>query len=136
MKKIILAIITITNISFASDITALRPIINNAAKEHNVSPIMLEAIIRHESNHGKSNAAKVKNNLAGIMGRKGLKRFNSKEECINTLAKIISKYKQSGRTSVTMIGKKYASDKNWSKQVQKHINAIKAGKHREIDGDL
>ena len=53
MKKIILAIIIITNVSFASDITALRPIINNAAKEHNVSPIMLEAIIRHESNHGE-----------------------------------------------------------------------------------
>lgn len=115
-----------------SDIASLRPHIKKAAEANGVDPILIEAIIRHESAHGESQAARQKNNLAGIMGRNGLRKFKSKEDCIDDLASILAKYKRNGRTSINSIGRKYAEDEGWSAKVKEHYKNIKNGKHGAI----
>lgn len=65
--------------SLADTVTELRPAINEAAAQHGVDPVLMEAIIRHESANATSSAARRKNNLAGIMGRRGQRSYASKE---------------------------------------------------------
>lgn len=113
----------------ASEIIKLRDSIKKSSDKHNVNPILVEAIIRHESAHGTSNAAKNKNNLAGIMRKNKLKTFETKEDCIEQLAQTLAIYKQNGRISLAAIGKKYASDPSWAKKVQIHIDNINNGKY-------
>ena len=77
--------------AMADNVTALRPAINDAAKEHDVDPVLMEAIIRHESAKATSSAARRKNNLAGIMGKKGQRKYESKEACVQDLARLLAK---------------------------------------------
>lgn len=62
------------------------------AKEYNVNPAVLMAIAMHESARGASEAAKVKRNVGGVMGAKGLKKFKSVDSCIEEMAQIVSKH--------------------------------------------
>ena len=62
-------------------VTALRPAIREAAANNGVDPVLMEAIMRHESANATSSAARKKNNLAGIMGRRGQRRYATKEAC-------------------------------------------------------
>lgn len=111
-------------------ITDLRPTINKVAKENGIDPVLMEAIMRHESGHGKSNAARTRNNLAGIMGRKGLRSYSSKAECVSDLGKLLAKYKAKGRVTVAQIGKIYCQDKTpWASHINAQMRNIRAGKY-------
>ncbi len=110
-------------------VTALRPAIREAAAAHGVDPVLMEAIIRHESAHATSKAARRKNNLAGIMGRRGQRRYESKEECVRDLARILGEYKAKGRVSITQIARSYcASRGEWTRCVSANIRDIRKGR--------
>ncbi|MBR1997119.1 MAG: glucosaminidase domain-containing protein, partial [Akkermansia sp.] len=76
--------------AMAENVTALRPAINDAAAQHGVDPVLMEAIIRHESANATSSAARRKNNLAGIMGKRGQRKYESKEACVQDLARLLA----------------------------------------------
>ena len=90
-------------------VAALRPAIREAAAKHGVDPVMMEAIIRHESANATSSAARRKNNLAGIMGRNGQRRFESKEACVAHLAELLGKYRAKGRVTLVQISRVYCA---------------------------
>lgn len=117
----------------ADTVTDLRPAINEAAAAYGVDPVMMEAIIRHESAHATSPAARTKNNLAGIMGRSGQRRYETKEECVQDLARILADYKAKGRVTLTQISRTYcASGGEWVRLVSHNMRAIRAGKWGEV----
>lgn len=110
-------------------VTALRPAIREAAAAHGVDPVLMEAIIRHESAHATSKAARRKNNLAGIMGRRGQRRYESKEDCVRDLARILGGYKAKGRVSITQIARSYcASRGEWTRCVSANVRDIRKGR--------
>lgn len=114
-------------------ISELRPAIHRVAKENGIDPVLMEAIMRHESGHGKSHAARNKNNLAGIMGRRGQRTYKNKEECVADLGRILAKYKARGRVTTAQIGKIYCHPTgSWVSEVNSHIKAIRSGKHGDI----
>ena len=59
-------------------VTALLPALREAAAKNGVDPVLMEAIIRHESANATSSAARRKNKLAGIVGRRGQRRYATK----------------------------------------------------------
>ena len=110
-------------------VTALRPAIREAAAKNGVDPVLMEAIIRHESANATSSAARRKNNLAGIMGRRGQRRFESKEECINNLAEILGKHHAKGRVTLIQLSRVYCESHNsWIRGVTYYMNSIRKGK--------
>lgn len=121
--------------SMADVVSELRPAINQAADKYGVSPVMMEAIIRHESANGKSNAAVKYNNLAGIMAKKGLRRFDSKEDCIEKLGEILKVYQDKGLVSLDKISRRYAPyhSKSWVSKVGIFTRQIEAGRWGELE---
>jgi hypothetical protein len=118
----------------AETVTALRPAIKEAAAKHGVDPVLMEAIIRHESANATSAAARRKNNLAGIMGRNGQRRYESKEACVEDLAQLLAKYRAKGRVTLVQISRAYcASHKTWVSRVSSTMSAIRAGKWGEYN---
>ena len=110
-------------------VTALRPAIREAAAKNGVDPVLMEAIIRHESANATSSAARRKNNLAGIMGRRGQRRYASKEACVQDLAELLAKYRAKGRVTVVQISRAYCSDsKHWASRISSTMSAIRKGK--------
>lgn len=98
-------------------------------KRYGVNAMFLAAVTLVESGGGKSNAAKTKYNVAGIMTRQGnkyvIKKFNNVDECIESLARNISKnYIGQNIVTIENINKKYAEDKNWGNSVVYHINKM------------
>ena len=113
-------------------VTALRPAIREAAAKNGVDPVLMEAIIRHESANATSSAARRKNNLAGIMGRRGQRRYASKEACVQDLAELLAKYRAKGRVTVVQISRAYCSDsKHWVSRISSTMSAIRKGKWGE-----
>ncbi len=120
--------------AMAETVTALRPAINDAAAKHGVDPVLMEAIIRHESANATSYSARCRNNLAGIMGRKGQRRYESKEACVNDLAQILAKYRAKGRVTVAQIGRVYcASHSSWTRHVNGLMGQIRQGKFGALE---
>ena len=118
----------------AENVTALRPAINDAAAQHGVDPVLMEAIIRHESANATSSAARRKNNLAGIMGKKGQRKYQSKEECVQDLARLLAKYRAKGRTTVPQIARVYCqSTSSWIRHVNSYMGQIRSGKFGELE---
>ena len=118
----------------AENVTALRPAINDAAAKHGVDPVLMEAIIRHESANATSSAARRKNNLAGIMGKKGQRKYQSKEECVQDLARLLAKYRAKGRTTVPQIARVYCqSTSSWIRHVNAYMGQIRSGKFGELE---
>jgi hypothetical protein len=110
-------------------VCALRPAIREAAARHGVDPVLMEAIIRHESANATSSAARNKNNLAGIMGRRGQRRYESKEACINHLAEIIGNHRAKGRVTLIQLSRVYCeSHSSWVRGVSYYMNSIRNGK--------
>ena len=110
-------------------VTALRPAIREAAAKNGVDPVLMEAIIRHESANATSSAARRKTNLAGIMGRRGQRRYASKEACVQDLAELLAKYRAKGRVTVVQISRAYCSDsKHWVSRISSTMSAIRKGK--------
>lgn len=118
---------------YADTVSDLRPAIKAAAEENGVDPVLIEAIIRHESGHAKSHAARHKNNLAGIMGRRGQRKYETKEECVADLGRILGKYKARGRVTTAQIGRVYCTVGGWARQVNAHMAAIRSGRHGSLE---
>lgn len=120
--------------AMADNVTALRPAINDAAAKHGVDPVLMEAIIRHESANATSSAARRKNNLAGIMGKKGQRKYASKEDCVQDLARLLAKYREKGRTTVPQIARVYCkSTSTWIRNVNGYMGRIRKGEFGEVE---
>lgn len=132
---ILLTTLLLTGAAFADTVTDLRPVINEAAAANGVDPVLVEAIIRYESAHATSHAAVKKNNLAGIMGRRGQRRYETKEDCVRDLARILGEYKVKGRVTVAQIGRIYCTSGDpWARSVTANMNSIRKGKWGELEG--
>ena len=64
----------------------------NKADKYGVNPVLLMAISMTESARGTSSAALNKNNVGGIMGKKGLRKFSNVESCIDVMAATVAKH--------------------------------------------
>jgi len=111
--------------------------------EYNVNAILIFAIVRLESGNGKSQIAKSKNNLGGIItyekSARVYKSFDSRSDCVIYMAKLLSEnyLTEGGRYyngyTLPDIAKKYsAAPDKWSDyvseliyEIQTSINAIK-----------
>ncbi|WP_422121900.1 glucosaminidase domain-containing protein [Planococcus sp. X10-3] len=81
----------------------------NAGKKYDLDPNFLSAIAIHETGNGSSRAVNEKNNVAGMMGRNGLRSYDSLEESIFDMARNLRQnYLNQGITTVSAVGAKYA----------------------------
>lgn len=119
--------------AWADAVSELRPAIQDAARQNGVDPVLMEAIIRHESANATSRAARTKNNLAGIMGRRGQRVYASKEECVRHLGSILARYKARGRVTVAQIGRIYCQTRSpWAANVRLFMQRIRAGRWGDV----
>jgi len=119
--------------AMADTVADLRPAINEAAARHGVDPVLMEAIIRHESANATSSAARRKNNLAGIMGRRGQRSYQSKEACVHDLARILDNYRAKGRVTVAQIGRVYCQNGSpWARHINHYMHQIRSGRWGDI----
>ena len=106
--------------------------------EYKVNAILILAIVRLESGNGKSNIAKSKNNLGGIItSEKSVrvyKSFDTKSDCVIYMAKLLGEnYLTKGGKyfnghTLTDIAKNYsASPDKWSDLVKDLIYEIQTG---------
>ncbi|MCH6266827.1 glucosaminidase domain-containing protein [Neobacillus citreus] len=106
-----------------------------AGQQFNINPGLLAAIAKHETGNGTSRASIVKNNIAGMMGKSGLKTYASVEDSIMDMARnLSSNYLGKGLSSISSIGSKYAPigaendptglNNHWVKGVSKYFNQI------------
>ncbi len=120
-------------VAVADVVSDLRPAIRDAARQNGVDPVLMEAIIRHESANATSRAARTKNNLAGIMGRRGQRAYSSKEECVKHLGSILAKYRARGRVTVAQIGRVYCQTRSpWAANVRSFMSRIRAGRWGDV----
>lgn len=127
--QILLISMALTVLVAADAVADLRPVIEKAAARHGVDPLFMEAIIRLESGHAASHAARTRNNLAGIMGSKSLRRYVSEEECVWHLASILGNYRAQGRVTVAEVGRIYSSNgRKWAEYIGRLMRAIQNGR--------
>ena len=97
-------------------------------EKYGVNAEFLAAIAIHESGNGSSRAAKKKNNFFGLMGKRGQLSFKTPKECIeyaaNNLTKKDGYYFGKGRYTITSIGRKYASDRKWSRCIVSTMKSL------------
>jgi len=104
----------------------------DAEKKYNVNAWFLAGLAIHESGYGSSKIATEKNNVFGFQAYDAspyasARSFDTKAEGIDTVAKYISEnYLTAGGkyyngVSIDGIGKRYATDPNWSTAVKKHM---------------
>lgn len=118
----------------------------NAEKKYNINGIFLASIAIHESNWGKSQIAKDKNNLFGYGSYDSTPyessfEFDDYSEGIETVAKSLVKYylnpsgtkiydgeKADGKyfngPTLSGVNTRYASDKEWYKKVYKYMETL------------
>ncbi|MGE6487481.1 glucosaminidase domain-containing protein [Paenisporosarcina sp. NPDC076898] len=81
----------------------------NAGKKYDIDPSLLSAIAIHETGNGSSRAINEKNNVAGMMGKNGLRSYDSVEDSIFDMARNLRKnYLNQGIDTIAKIGAKYA----------------------------
>jgi beta-N-acetylglucosaminidase len=96
--------------------------------KYGINAAFMAALVNSESGHGSSKAAKTKNNVAGIMGKDGLRSFDSVEDCLDYLASLLKKnYVNKGVDTISAVQKKYCPvgaendptglNKNWLSSV-------------------
>lgn len=106
-----------------------------AGQKYNLNPLFLAAIAQHETGNGTSRAILEKNNVAGMMGRNGLRTYNTLQESIDAMASNLRRnYLNQGLTTVSQIGAKYAPvgalndptglNNHWVNGVTKKLNAF------------
>ncbi len=119
----------------ADVISDLRPRIREEAQKRDIDPVLLEAILRHESAHGTSKAARDKNNLAGIKAGYRLKRYESKDESVAHLAEVLERYKDRGVSTPRQLSRRYCatSPRQWERYVNLYMTAIQKGDYGKID---
>lgn len=80
-----------------------------AGRKYNINPKLLASIAMHETGNGTSRAANEKNNIAGMMGKNGLRQYDSVEESVFDMARNLRKnYLDKGLDTIAKIGAKYA----------------------------
>jgi hypothetical protein len=106
-----------------------------AGEKYQISPAFLAAVSMHETGNGTSNASRYKNNVAGMMGKNGLKSYDSVEESIFEMARNLrNNYLDEGKTTIAQIGAKYAPvgaandptglNNHWVKGVQSYLDKM------------
>jgi hypothetical protein len=106
-----------------------------AGEKYQISPAFLAAVSMHETGNGTSNASRYKNNVAGMMGKNGLKSYDSIEESIFEMARNLrNNYLDEGKTTIAQIGAKYAPvgaandptglNNHWVKGVQSYFDKM------------
>ena len=107
----------------------------NAGKKYDIDPSLLSAIAIHETGNGSSKAVNEKLNVAGMMGKNGLRRYDSIEDSIFDMARNLRKnYLNQGKDTIAEIGAKYAPvgaandptglNDHWTKGVSRHLNNL------------
>lgn len=119
------------NKSLNSTISGKGELIASYSLEHNVDPYMATAIILHETGckWGCSRLVRECNNVGGQKGSGcgSYSYFNSLDEGIMAFIDNLERnYINYGLTTPEQINPKYAEDPNWSKNVNKYIENIKA----------
>lgn len=104
--------------------TRMKPLANTLYRiEHSkkpISAIFLASVIRLETGNGTSYSYRARNNVGGIMGRKGLRSFRTKDESLLYMQDFLNRgYIPQGRKSVWRIGSKYCVGGNWSYKVNR-----------------
>jgi beta-N-acetylglucosaminidase len=80
-----------------------------AGRQYNINPNLLASIAMHETGNGTSRSANEKNNIAGMMGKNGLRMYASVEESIFDMARNLRQnYLDKGLDTIAKIGAKYA----------------------------
>lgn len=80
-----------------------------AGQKYDIHPALLSAIAIHETGNGSSRAVNEKLNVAGMMGRNGLRSYDSIQESIFDMARNLREnYFNQGRDTIASIGAKYA----------------------------
>ena len=97
--------------------------------KYGINALFLAAVTLVESGGGKSKAAKTKFNVAGIRtsqnGKYVIKKFKNVDECLEYLAKTLSKnYINKNIETIENINKKYAESQVWAEHIVYHINKI------------
>ncbi|WP_059172700.1 glucosaminidase domain-containing protein [Bacillus sp. FJAT-27445] len=106
-----------------------------AGRKYQISPALLAAISIHETGNGTSNAARFKFNVAGMMGKDGLKTYPSIRDSIFDMARNLRQnYLDKGKLTISQIGAKYAPigaandptnlNNHWVKGVNKQFAAL------------
>lgn len=107
----------------------------NAGKKYDIDPGLLTAIAIHETGNGSSRAINEKNNVAGMMGKNGLRSYASVEDSIYDMARNLRKnYLNQGKDTIAEIGAKYAPvgaandptglNNHWTKGVSRQFNNL------------
>lgn len=101
-----------------------------------MDPALLKAVIQHETGNMSSSAAKNKNNFGGIMGKGGLRSYETSDAGIEAVAKLLASPRYKGK-SIAQIGSIYAPvgasndpnnlNANWTKAVTSLYNQYKGG---------
>lgn len=79
-----------------------------SAKKQNVNPMLMAAIIKHETGNGSSKMVTQMNNPGGITRGKGFAKYDSLNEGIDAMAKLLKEeYIDKGRGNIEEIGKVY-----------------------------
>jgi beta-N-acetylglucosaminidase len=109
-----------------------------AGKKYDIDPALLASISIHETGNGTSNAARFKFNVAGMMGKNGLKTYSSIEESIFDMARNLRQnYLDQGKLTIAQIGAKYAPvgaandptqlNNHWVTGVQRYFDTLTTG---------
>jgi len=107
-----------------------------ASEIYEIEYELLKAIATHETGHFRSRAWNELNNPGGIMSSKGLRRYNTKEQGVMEMARLLKLfYLDQGLTTIPQIQKKYAplgadNDPNninshWTRNVTSIYNRLK-----------
>lgn len=94
--------------------------------KYGINPAVIASIAMLESGRGTSYAALHKNNIGGIMGRNGLRKFDKVEDCIEIMARTIKKHSGKNIQTISELGSsgKYCDKsvgKEWSRQVKFYL---------------
>jgi len=107
----------------------------DAGKKYDIHPGLLSAIAIHETGNGSSKAVNEKNNVAGMMGKNGLRTYASVEGSIFDMARNLRQnYLNQGKDTIVKIGAKYAPvgaandptglNNHWTQGVNRHYNSL------------
>lgn len=114
--------------TFKNELSGCGQYFIEAQKKYGINAEFLAAIAIHESGNGSSLSARRKNNFFGLMGSRGILRFDSPQECIdyaaNNLTKTDGYYFGRGRYTIRRIGQRYASDKRWPSRIVSTMKRI------------
>jgi hypothetical protein len=119
-----------TSIMSDSGLAGLGVAIAQAEEEYQVNALFVLAVATHESGHGRSSAARNRNNLFGIMSAGGGQvQYSDKGNSVMGFARLISGrlYFGADRTTISAINGVYAPrNADWSDKVLRFMNEYAA----------